>query len=156
MFAAKPLTPDAFAPFGQVLRPPEGAGRVYFDDGLANLRPQARASISMARVVEPVALPFEAKLLERHEFSSQSFVPLSVSRWLIMVAPHAPEGGPDLSRIEAFIAGPDEGITFGENVWHHPLTVLDGPGTFALSMWLDGTRGDEEFFHFPAPITIKG
>lgn len=156
MVVVKPLTPEAFAPFGQVLRPPVGAGRDYFDEGLANLRPHAKPSISIARVTQPVALPFEAKLLERHEFSSQSFTPLQTSRWLIVVAPHAPEGGPDLTRIAAFVAGPHEGITFGANVWHHPLTVLDGPGVFALTMWRDGTSGDEEFFHFPAPVTIGG
>ena len=34
-------------------------------------------------------LPLEVKLLERHEFSSQTFVPLDVGRWLV-VCPHAP------------------------------------------------------------------
>ncbi|HWN49036.1 MAG TPA: ureidoglycolate lyase [Xanthobacteraceae bacterium] len=34
-------------------------------------------------------LPLEVKLLERHEFSSQTFVPLDVGRWLVVVCPHA-------------------------------------------------------------------
>ena len=33
--------------------------------------------------------PLKADLLERHEFSSQTFVPIDVARWLIVVAPHA-------------------------------------------------------------------
>jgi len=28
---------------------------------------------------------------------------------------------------------------------HHPLTVLDALGRFAIIMWRDGTEGDEEF-----------
>jgi len=38
-------------------------------------------------------LPLEVKLLERHEFSSQTFVPLYVGRWLVVVCLHPTLGG---------------------------------------------------------------
>jgi ureidoglycolate lyase len=38
--------------------------------------------------------------------------------------------------------------------WHHPVTVLDGPASFAVLMWRDGTAGDEEFVPVTAPLTI--
>jgi ureidoglycolate lyase len=38
-------------------------------------------------------------------------------------------------------------------VWHHELTVLDGPLGFGVFMWRDGTAGDEEFVDI-APVTI--
>jgi ureidoglycolate lyase len=38
--------------------------------------------------------------------------------------------------------------------WHHPLTVLDGPASFAVLMWRDGTTGDEEFVPVDPPLTI--
>ncbi len=156
MIMAQPLDPATFAPFGTVLRAPDGAGRDYFDGGLANLRNAARASLSIARVIEPVVLPFAVKLMERHAFSSQSFVPMQAARWLVVVAPHAKEGGPDVGRMQAFIAGPDEGIIFGADVWHHPLTVLDAPGSFAIGMWLAGDGHDEEFFDLAEHVTVTG
>jgi len=70
----------------------------------------------------------------RHEFSSQTFVPLDVGRWLVVVCPHALLGGPDVAHGRAFIAGPDQGITYRMNTWHHGLTVLVRPGRFAIFM----------------------
>lgn len=156
MIKTQPLDPASFAPFGTVLRAPDDAGRDYFDDGLVNLRPEAKPSLSIARVLEPVVFPFAVKLLERHAFSSQSFVPMQVARWLVVVAPHGDDGGPDVGRMQAFIAGPDEGIIFGADIWHHPLTVLDGPGSFAIGMWLAGDDRDEEFFDLPEAVTVSG
>jgi ureidoglycolate hydrolase len=72
-------------------------------------------------------LPLEVKLLERHEFSSQTFVPLDVGRWLVVVCPHAPLGGPDVAHSRALIAGPDQGITYRMNTvgsfWSCPVFV---------------------------------
>jgi ureidoglycolate lyase len=93
-------------------------------------------------------------MMERHRFSSQSFVATDVSRWLVLVAPHAAGGGPDMSRARAFLPKPGQGITFGVDVWHHPLTVFDRPGIFAIYMWLDGTSGDEEFFTLARPMNV--
>jgi ureidoglycolate lyase len=64
---------------------------------------------------------------------------------LIVVCPHAPGGGPDVARAVAFLAAPDQGITYRMNVWHHGLTVLDRPARFAVLMWRNGTASDEEF-----------
>jgi len=33
-------------------------------------------------------------------------------------------------------------------------TVLDGPATFAVLMWRDGTAGDEEFVPVTTPLTV--
>src|SRR2546422_8807570 len=91
---AVPLTPKAFAPYGDVLTPPDDFGRAYFDEGLQTSRSTARPSLSLSRVRPVTSLPLEAKVLERHEFSSQSFLPLDVSRWLVVLPPPAADGGP--------------------------------------------------------------
>ncbi|BBK41440.1 putative ureidoglycolate lyase [Allostella vacuolata] len=150
---ALPLTQDAFAPYGEVLTLPDGAGRSYFEDALGNLRPEARPSLSMSVRAPLEALPLQANLLERHEFSSQSFVAIDASRWIVIVCPHAADGGPDVARAIAFVAGPGQGVTYRPNTWHHGLTVLDRPGKFAVFMWRDGTKGDEEFVPV-APFTV--
>jgi ureidoglycolate lyase len=81
-------------------------------------------------------------------------VPIDVGRWLVLVAPHAADGGPDMREARVFLAGPQHGITYAANVWHHPLTILDRPATFAIFMWLAGGNGDEEFVTLREPVTI--
>ena len=127
-----------------MLTPPGAPGRDYFERALANGRPGAWPSLSLT-LREPVAEPLAVTAMERHAWSSQSFVPLDPTRWLVLVAPHAAAGGPDMARAAAFVAGPGQGVTYGADIWHHGLTVLDAPARFAVFMWRDGTAGDEEF-----------
>ena len=101
----QPLTAQAFAPFGDVIDMPRHAGRFYYDDALANLRPAAGASLSVALKPPTPERPLTSREMERHEFSSQTFIPVDVGRWLIVVAPHAAAGGPDMAAARAFIAG---------------------------------------------------
>jgi ureidoglycolate lyase len=150
----QPLTAQAFAPFGEVLEFPARTGRSYFDACLANRRAVAMPSISLSRREDFLALPLQATVMERHEFSSQSFIPVDVCRWVVMTAPHAPQGGPDMRHARAFLSGPGQGITYAANIWHHPMTVLDRPATFAIFMWLARGAGDEEFMTLPEPVTI--
>lgn len=151
---ARPLTAEAFAPYGAVLATPDKAGvRTYFDATLGALAPQAPVSLSIVRAA-PVAqrpvpvsvqVTVQVSVIERHPLTPQTFLPLGPARWLVVVAPDAPGGGPDLDRAEAFLPGPGAGITFGRGVWHAPLTVLEGDGVFAIHMWRDGSPDDEEF-----------
>ena len=152
--AALPLTASAFAPYGQVIERPAGAGRIYSSEALATSRAHAKPSLSIAHMPALAATRLDAVKMERHEFSSQSFVPIDVSRYLVMVAPHGKDGRPDHTRLTAFLARGDQGVTYGQNVWHHPMTALDRPASFAIFMWLDGGRGDEEFADLPHPVTI--
>jgi ureidoglycolate lyase len=150
----EPLAAGHFAPFGDVLEFPDSPGRGGFDRALANLRPSAQPCLRLSRKDESSTLPLIARQMERHEFSSQSFVPVDAGRWVVVAAPHAANGGPDMSRARAFLAGPRQVVTYGANVWHHPLTVLDRPASFAVFMWLEGGKGDEEFFTLPTAVTI--
>ena len=145
----RPLDAAAFAPFGEVIEVPREAGRVYFERALANLRPGAWPSLSISRREDVQTLPLVARQMERHEFSSQSFVAIEAGRWLIAVAPDAENGGPDASKLQAFVVGPGQGVTYGANVWHHPFTVLDQPARFAILMWRTGRAGDDEFVEVP-------
>lgn len=141
---ARPLTAEAFAPFGDVVEAPEKPGRAYFETSLGNLRPDARPRLWMLTKVPVAGLPLEIKSLERHEFSSQSFVPIEIGRWLVVVAPHAPQGGPDVKRAQAFLANARQGVSYKPNTWHSGLNVFDKPARLTVFMWLDGTAADEE------------
>lgn len=147
------LTKEAFAPYGDIIALPTLAGRFYYDDALGNLRSSATASLSVALKEPTLDRPLKSDMLERHEFSSQTFIPVDVGRWLIVVAPHAPQGGPDAKNARAFIADGSVGVTYKANTWHHGLTTLDRPGRFAIFMWKAGTA-DEEFVPVE-PFTIN-
>ena len=151
---AEPLTAEAFKPFGAVLEGPPTPGRVYVSDTLANGRAHAPVCLSVATVEPKKDLPLRVTVLERHEHSSQTFVPLSVSRYLVLATLDAPGGGPDLTRLRAFVARAGQGVTYAMGTWHHPVTVLDAPASFAVLMWRDGTSGDEEFVPVTTPLTI--
>lgn len=151
---AEPLTAEAFAPFGAVLEGPSAPGRVSMADTLANARPHAPVSLSVATVAPTKDLPLAVTVLERHEHSSQTFIPLSVSRYLVLATLDAPGGGPDVAHLRAFVARAGQGVTYAKGTWHHPVTVLDAPASFAVLMWRDGTAGDEEFVPVKTPMTV--
>jgi len=106
---AEPLRTQDFAPFGDVLKAPKESGRSYFNGTLGNGRTAATPSLSIARVQPLATLPLSATKMERHEVSSQSFVPLGVSRWFVIVAPKPANGGPDVSNRAAFGTNGDQG-----------------------------------------------
>lgn len=147
----EPLTQASFEPYGELLLRPSN-GRIYFEESLSNNRADAWPSLSLAVREEVSELPFVATQMERHAFSSQSFIPMEAGRWIVAVAPHAKEGGPNTEALRAFLAEPDQGVTYAADVWHHPLTVIDRPSTFAIMMWRDGTAGDEEFVTLAEPL----
>ncbi len=151
---AEPLTAEAFKPFGAVLEGTLAPGRYYVSDTLASSRDHAPISLAVATVAPTGARPLEVKVLERHAHSSQTFIPLHVSRYLVLATLDAPGGGPDLTRLRAFVARAGQGVTYAMGTWHHPLTALDGPATFAVLMWRDGTAGDEELVPVSSPLTV--
>jgi ureidoglycolate lyase len=136
-----------------VLAAPAQPGRSYFDASLANERSGAQPSLSIVHSLPAPRLPLEVTQLERHEFSSQSFVPMHGARWLVIVCPSAADGGPDVAAAQAFVAQPDQGVTYRRNTWHHSLIVLDQAACHAIFMWRDGTQTDEEFRRI-APFSV--
>lgn len=150
VIVARPLTREAFAPFGDVISAGEGSGSsanqgtaVRFDWAarLESDRPGAKPNLVFVRSM-PQALPFTLKLLEHHPHSSQAFVPMRCGRFLVVVAPTAADGGPDFTRIEAFVCGPGDGINYHRGTWHHPMIVIEAPAEFAMLVWEDGSPRD--------------
>ena len=151
----QPLTAEAFAPFGEVIDVPNEAGRTYYEEALGNLRSNARPSLSMTFRAETTGRPVKAEMLERHGFSSQTFVPVDVDRWLIVVAPHARQGGPDIAQVRAFIANGRQGVTYKPGVWHHPIIALERETDFACLVWEDGSSLDCEVADLPEPAQVS-
>lgn len=98
---------------------------------------------------------FEVNVLERHEYSSQAFVPMGggASRYLMIVAHPGADGQPALETLRAFVATSAQGFSYKPNVsarsvhemsgsasecllmtpqiWHHPMIALDATTDFA-------------------------
>lgn len=152
--ATETLSHIEFVPFGQILEAPLRAGRAYFDEALRNGRTSAWPSLSIVHTMPVQGSELHVQQLERHEHSSQSFVPMESGRWLVVVCPMAPGGGPDVSRVKAFVARPDQAVTFHANTWHLGLHVLDRPASHVIFMWRDKSAGDETFVDV-SQFTIK-
>ena len=147
-----PLDPDAFAPFGQVAARPAPGGRIEVGPP-RTLRATVPPCLRWT-TARPAALPLRVTTMERHRFSSQSFIPAAGARWLVLVAPHAAVGGPDMARARAFLADDTRAITYAPDVWHHPLTALGAEAGFAVLTFLDGSKDDEEFVPVHEDVTV--
>lgn len=149
---ARPLTPDAYAPYGHVIMAsPRGEpGRTAnqgtarrFDHlaALEDLRPgHAKLNVAVFRCAPRPAGSMPVLVLEKHPMSTQIFVPMNAERYLVLVA----RGGdrPDLSTLGAFVAGGTQGVSYLPGVWHHPMIALDREIDFACFVWEDGSADD--------------
>ena len=155
--AARPLTAEAFAPFGEVL---ELAGRPdriinqglcgrYHD--LARMEfGEGRAGVSLFHA-EPRSLPLSLEMVERHPDGSQAFLPMTQAPFLVVVAEdEAGIPGPP----QAFLTKPGQGVNYRRNVWHGVLTPLSAPGLFAVVDRIGpGPNLEEHWFETPWTIT---
>lgn len=151
---ARPLTADAFADFGQVIptRVPTLGRRAHVAT-LENRRPAAAPNLAMARIA-PSALPIRATALERHPFSSQTFVPTDLARYVVAVCPAGPDGEPLVEHLVAFVADGTQGVSYAAGTWHHPMAVLDRPGEYVVLRWDDGSAADTEWRRLGEPLLI--
>lgn len=153
---ARPISAEAFAPYGELLsaRPqPDrliNAGRCQRHHALATVqRGEGEAIISIFRS-EPVSLPYDCALLERHPLGSQAFMPLGPDPWLSVVAPD--DGGRPGAPL-AFIVPAGMGVNLRAGVWHGVLTPLDRAADF-LVIDREGSGVNLEEVTI-APVTIS-
>lgn len=158
----KPLTQEAFAPFGDVIQkqghyPEEinyGQTRKYA--GLAQIDvadEEGTATVHIYRS-RPVSLPFRVEVMEYHPLGSQAFIPLHQRPFLVVVAP--PAEILDFDSIQGFFTNGEQGVNLKKGVWHHyQLSLLencdylvierDGPGVNTIEQHLDKPLLIEEF-----------
>lgn len=151
----RPLTKQAFAPFGEVLTT-DGAHHYPINNGmteryhdLATIEiggDNGRPLISIFRG-QPYALPLTLSMVERHPLGSQAFMPLHQRPFLVIVAPDI---GNRPGTPLAFRTQPGIGISFRRNIWHGVLTALEEEGDFlVIDRGGDGNNLEEYFFDEP-------
>ena len=131
----KPLTPGAFAPYGEVIEAASASETMLINEGhttrfhdLAKLdlnREQGWPLVSIFRS-EPRPLPIEIRMMERHPVGSQAFIPLSDHPYLVVVARDAPDN------LEAFLAQSRQGVNYGAGTWHHYSLALEAVSDFLV------------------------
>jgi len=137
----QPLTPENFAPYGDILGGPVSSG-VFINAGTSERVPlgaphltqgAGQAALNLYRA-QANPLPFTAVELERHCFGSQSFIPLNGVNFVVIVAlgdeavssvgpagESIPGAIPIEKTIAAFWVDGGCGVTFKPRTWHHPL-----------------------------------
>lgn len=135
---AKPLTAEAFAPYGDVIETSEMADQFSINYGNTtrynDLMQMDVADEGGAPCVNifrshPLPQPVTIKIMENHPLGSQAFVPLSGRPYLVVVA----EAGPFVAaNIKAFLAGSNQGVNYHKGVWHHYCLALDKTSDFLV------------------------
>jgi len=134
----EPLTPEAFAPYGDVIEVSESNqvipinyGNTQRHHNLAKVDvsdENGEAIISIFRSA-PVQLPFHIKVVERHPLGSQAFMPLSGNPYLVVVSA---AGEFDANALRAFIAQHHQGVNYHKGTWHHYCLGLNISNDFLV------------------------
>ncbi len=148
----KPISAEAFAPYGDLLEAPRTGTRQDFAAAVENRRSGARANIALVHC-EPFAFGTPIAALERHPYSTQLFAPLDLDAYLVVVA--AGRNRPDLAAVSAFRVERHQAISYRAGLWHAGMTTLGRPGTLVMMIHEDGTADDCEFLDLPGGLLIE-
>jgi ureidoglycolate lyase len=156
---AKPLSAEAFAPFGDVLDTSGDPDRLINQGLCGRYHDRARLDFADGRAgislfsAEPRSLPYRLDMMERHPDGSQAFLPMTQAPFLVIVAPD--EGGAP-ARPRAFLTAPGQGINLARGIWHGVLTPLSAPGLFAVVDRIGpGANLDEHWFDTPFTVVME-
>ncbi|KAI5801190.1 ureidoglycolate hydrolase [Geopyxis carbonaria] len=158
-----PLTSAAFAPFGDVLArpPPSSSSGITVNQGsatkhpllstLTSTYPPSPAPVAGLNlfVCRPRTLSaggiFACTILERHPFTSQTFIPITLpgeTRYVVIVAPTGEDGMPVLEGMRAFWGAQGTAVTYAKGTWHAPMVVLgEEEGVFVVVNAQNGVPG---------------
>ncbi|NRB19501.1 MAG: ureidoglycolate lyase [Rhodobacteraceae bacterium] len=153
----QPLSAEKFAAFGEVLELKAQPDKLI-NQGLCGRHHDlaalafsgGRAGISLFDA-QPRSLPYKLEMVERHPDGSQAFIPMSQSRFLVIVAPDE-SGKP--GRPLAFETAPGQAINLARGIWHGVLTPLQAPGLFAVVDRIGPGMNLEEHW-FETPFTVS-
>ena len=108
---AEALSSAAFSQFGEVVEHAGPDRRRMLPDATAPDEAASIARMWVSRLDTPATLPLTISVLQQHQFSPQTFIPLEVSRYLVTVAPSDAVGRP-ISRKPAPLSSAPAGASF--------------------------------------------
>ncbi|KAI7868741.1 galactose-binding domain-like protein [Spinellus fusiger] len=167
---AQPLTSEAFLPYGEVIEARPTISLSSANQGTAQKHHhvahivnhfadnKGMSHMSVFHCSPATQLPFTIKLLERHPYSSQAFIPMTdgkVRGYFVAVALNGKDDRPDMSTLKTFIASSLQGINYGKGVWHHPMVSLEHATSFACLVHENGVPDDDCQIVDVEPVTIE-
>lgn len=147
----RPLTLESFSKFGSIVSPDEEISarslkRAANYGTAIKLRElslvdnkftgESKTNINLFRCYPPRHLmtataggfDYLGKVLERHPYSSQTFIPMGRASgqpgYIVACASNDPDGLPDPSTIEAFFCHANQAVTYAAGTWHAPMIAL--------------------------------
>jgi len=154
----RPLTKEAFAPFGDVITTDdaetisinEGTTQRFHNLAAVDVSDQDGGTLVNIFRGQPRERPIQIRMMERHALGSQAFYPLQPHDYLVVVA--NTEGTPTPSDLHAFRGHGTQGVNYAKGIWHHPLLVLTpehdfmvidrgGPGENLEEHWFTEVEG---------------
>jgi ureidoglycolate lyase len=154
MLITKPISSAGLAPLATTLAS-SGKRRTDFPEAMEPGPGAGRHSLAVIHfeAVTPEKLVIDK--LERHPYSAQTFIPISVGRYYVVVAPSKADGSPDADRARSFVGGPGDTIVYPKNAWHGSLLVLDQAADMAVIMWRRQAGDDTVIVDLATPIAIS-
>lgn len=156
---AEKLTPENFKPYGGVISADDQIKNVQSSSAnygtavkmhkvapitnnyaMCPSRKQATANWNIFRCSAPKHLisgsgfskQYKAKVLERHPFSTQTFIPMghcpNEAAYIVIVATTDNSTSPKLpdpSTLKAFVCKGNQSVTYGVGTWHAPMVVIN-------------------------------
>lgn len=138
------LTATAFSPFGEVIEHVGVQRRLDFSMPFQPTRVPTEPALWINSMPAHQASRLRIEVMERHPYSAQTFVPMSTSRCLVVVALPGTDGSPDLRSLRAFVTRGDQGFSYRPGIWHHALTSLAQASKVVVVMGYTGMRNDTE------------
>lgn len=134
---ARPLTQEAFAPYGDVIEMQadtavsmnQGWGQRCHDLAQVDVGADGQTKVSLVRA-QPESEPVPLRLVERHPLATQAFIPQDHHPFLVVVA--AAGEAPGRDQLEAFISNGYQGVNYHTGVWHHPMIALKAVTDFVV------------------------
>jgi len=137
------LTPEAFAPFGEVLTTEgrefageEGMYRWY--EKQASVEGAGTVSINLLTAIER---DFVCQRFEMHTGTTETLLPLTGG----MIVAGIPEGDVSAERLRAFYVPVGMGVSWNARAWHYAPYPIGGDATCAI-IFRHGTGGDDMHF----------
>lgn len=125
------------------------------------------------RMTEDGFESIQVGFLERHPYTSQSFIPMGGSgrpAYVVIVADDQPDGMPDLESVRAFLVRGDQGVCYAAGAWHAPMATIRNVRVswndrlselikqtldFGIFQYMNGVASEDcEMFELQLPLTI--